>query len=140
MIPFAFPHCSHQQVLSTAHPKYPKIYSPTPSLLPYSNSPLSLTLELVSLLLLVFYLFVCFREGEGGIPLCRSIYLRIHWLILACALTGDQTCNLGVLGHSNQLNYPARATLASLTHFHTSMIFSKCKLNFVNLCAPKLIY
>ena len=41
--------------------------------------------------------------------ICSSTYLYIHWLILICALTGDQTHNLGVLGqHSNQLNHPDR--------------------------------
>ena len=30
--------------------------------------------------------------------MCCSTYLCIHWLILVCALTGDQTHNLGVLG------------------------------------------
>ena len=34
-------------------------------------------------------------RGEGDISICFSTYLCIHWLILVCALTGDQTCNLG---------------------------------------------
>ena len=40
------------------------------------------------------------------------IYAFLHRLLLVCALTGDQTHNLGVLGqYSNQLNCPARASL-----------------------------
>ena len=39
-----------------------------------------------------------------------STYLCIHWWLLVCALTGDQTQNLGVLGQcSNQLSYQAMA-------------------------------
>ena len=38
--------------------------------------------------------------------------VRAHWLILVCALTGDQTCDLDVLGQcSTQLSYPARVLL-----------------------------
>ena len=45
------------------------------------------------------------------ILICSSTYLCIYWLILVCALTGDWTHNLGVLGWcSNQLSYPARAS------------------------------
>ena len=37
-------------------------------------------------------------------------YFCIHWLLLLCPLTRDQTHNLSVLGrHSSQLSYPARA-------------------------------
>ena len=36
---------------------------------------------------------------------CCSTYLCIHWLILTCTLTGDQTYNLGILVQcSNQLS------------------------------------
>ena len=53
------------------------------------------------------------REREKESTIYRSTYSCIHWLILACALTRDQTCNLGVLGRcSNQLSYPARVELA----------------------------
>ena len=39
-----------------------------------------------------------------------STYLCMHWLILICALTGDQTHHLGILGQcSHQLSYLARA-------------------------------
>ena len=42
-------------------------------------------------------------------------YSCIHWLTIACALTGDWTHNLGVPGRrSNQLSYPAWAFLVSL--------------------------
>ena len=53
------------------------------------------------------------REGrgrEGEIEIHCSIYLCIHWLLLVCALTRDQTCNLGISQRpSNQLSYLARA-------------------------------
>ena len=63
-----------------------------------------------------FLIFIYWFERERGrqrrerkTSIC-SIYLCIHWLILVCALTRDQTCDLGVLGRcSNQLSYPARA-------------------------------
>ena len=73
----------------------------------------------------VFYWLIWEKEGEerekGGEErererhflskkYCCSTYLCIHWLILVCALMGDQTCNLGVSGWcSNQLSYLARA-------------------------------
>ena len=58
-----------------------------------------------------FYWFIWEREWL----ICCSTYLCICWLILACALTGDQTCNLGVLRwHSNKLGYPARAFIIIL--------------------------
>ena len=42
-------------------------------------------------------------------------FLCVHWLILVCALTRDQTHNLGELGKcSNQLSYLARAKAALL--------------------------
>ena len=66
------------------------------------------------------FLFIDFRERKGGgwgenreveereTSICCSTYLCIYWLILVCALTGDSTRNLDVLGrHSNQLSYPA---------------------------------
>ena len=50
------------------------------------------------------------REREEETVICCSTYLCIHWLILVCVLTRDQTCNLGVLGCcSNQVSYTARA-------------------------------
>ena len=62
----------------------------------------------------------CFREskmgeeererGREGREICYYTYLCIHWLILTCALTGDQTCNLGELGgRFNQMSCTARA-------------------------------
>ena len=37
-------------------------------------------------------------EREREREICCSTYLCIHWLIPVCALTRDQTLNLGVLG------------------------------------------
>ena len=65
----------------------------------------------------IFILFIDFQDRENGggrereSSMCCSTHLCIHWFLLVCALTGDQTHNLGILrGHSNQLSYPARAT------------------------------
>ena len=44
-----------------------------------------------------FFHLLIFEKGEET-SACRSTYLCIHWLILVCTLTGDQTCNLGVSG------------------------------------------
>ena len=63
-------------------------------------------------------LFVDFRdreegeEKEGETLICCSTYSCIHWLLLVCSLTRDQTYNLGISGqYSNQLSYLARAEL-----------------------------
>ena len=72
-----------------------------------------LYLELV-FFVFVLCVYVCFREREEGrekieTSTCCSTYLCIHLLIPICALTGDWTCNLGILGRcSNQLSYPAK--------------------------------
>ena len=64
------------------------------------------------LFLIFLFLFIDFREKEEGgererarekeTSICCSTYLfmlsLIHCLILICALTGNQTCNLGLLG------------------------------------------
>ena len=50
------------------------------------------------------------RERERESESCCSTYLYIHWLILVCALTGDQTCNPSILRRcSNQLSCLASA-------------------------------
>ena len=57
-----------------------------------------------------FYLLTWERERERKTLTCCSTYLCIHWLLLICALTRDQTHNPGVSGwRSKQLIYPARA-------------------------------
>ena len=38
------------------------------------------------------------RGGEEEKEKHQFVVPLIHWLILICALTGDQTCNPGVLG------------------------------------------
>ena len=66
--------------------------------------------------------------------ICCSTYLRIRWLILACALTSDQTHNLGISGqYSNLLSYLARAIYVILTNAdyavlwtYDSLLFSPC--------------
>ena len=56
------------------------------------------------------FLMDCVLERERETLICCYPYLCIHWLILVCALTRDQTCNLGILGQcSNQLSYLAGA-------------------------------
>ena len=50
------------------------------------------------------------RKGETWI--CCFTYVCIHWLILLCSLTWDQTYNLGVSEQlSNQLSYLGRDDL-----------------------------
>ena len=66
-----------------------------------------------------FYFLILerYRKGERVIETNINLlfHLCIHWLLLVCALTGDQTHNLGILGqHSNHLSYPSRA---EISHF-----------------------
>ena len=71
------------------------------------------------------------REGgekERETLMCYSIPLCIHWVILVCALTGDWTRNLGLLGQcSNQLSRLARA--ASLYHTRLQVAVWETRLN-----------
>ena len=45
-----------------------------------------------------FFYIYWFLERERETSICCSTYLRIHWMILVCVLTGDQVCGPGVLG------------------------------------------
>ena len=55
-------------------------------------------------------IFIYWFERERETTICCSIYQCIYWLILVCALTGDQIHNLSVLGQSsNQLRHPTTA-------------------------------
>ena len=59
----------------------------------------------------IFFKFLFIDERETLI--CYSTYLCMHWLLLICALTRDQTCNFGTSGWcSNQLSYLARPVLS----------------------------
>ena len=64
------------------------------------------------------------RIGEGNINLL--FYLCIHSLIDSCiCLTGDRTCNLGIMGQcSNQLSYPCRAR--NCLNFYQEIHWGKC--------------
>ena len=85
-----------------------------------TESLLILLWTLFNTKLLFLFLLTDFleREGSGGGGegererepwICCSTYLCIYWLLLVCALTGDQTSNLGISGQrSNQLSYPAK--------------------------------
>ena len=42
------------------------------------------------------------RKGEREISIWCYTYLCTHWLSLVCALTRDQTCNIGVSGQYKQ--------------------------------------
>lgn len=62
-----------------------------------------------------YFLLILQRESKGErkreTSICYSTYICIHWLIIICALSRRQTCNLGVSRQcSKQLNYLARAT------------------------------
>ena len=73
-------------------------------------------------------------DFERGIFIRCSTYLCIHSLILVCALTGDQTHNLGALGWcSNQLSNPARIILTQFLNYYTPKIHLKHKYKKVLL-------
>ena len=64
-------------------------------------------------ILIVYWLCERGMEGETETDrqtdtlICCSIYWYIHWLLLlACALTGDRTHNLGVSGRRSSLAVP----------------------------------
>ena len=76
------------------------------------------------------YLFNLEREEGRERSICCSTYLCILWLILICALTGGQTCKLGISGqHSNQLSNPTRAY--QFLHLFTEQIYLRSLL-----CVP----
>ena len=79
---------------------------------------------------LFFFKFIdwFFRERKRETSICCSTYLCIHWLILTCALTGDQTHNLGVSGCSNWATWPV---------CEDSFIRSLALLSWSN-CLPKV--
>lgn len=64
---------------------------------------------------LIFKLILRERKRKGGraggreTSICCCTYLSTHWLLLVCALNGDQPCNLGLSGwRSKQVSSPAR--------------------------------
>ena len=63
----------------------------------------------------LIFIYWCLEREEGRekrTSVCNSNSWHIHWLLLICTLTGDWTCNLGVLGqYSNQLSSLARTTV-----------------------------
>ena len=71
---------------------------------------------------------------------CCSIYLCIHWLLLVCGLTGDQTYNLGTPGQcSNQLSYLARtkiteAKMTLLSKFMEWPLTYRALQCLINIC------
>ena len=100
----------------------------------------SITMQFAFVLFCFSFLKLFFREKEGGsggegerrereTSICCSTYFRIHWLIFVCALTRDQTCNLGISRQCfNQLSYLARAynlhLKSSLPVFKNSFTYS----------------
>ena len=60
---------------------------------------------------LKFFKLILERERRGGERSINLLFhLRVHWLILLCALRGEWTCDLGVSGWGpNELSQPARA-------------------------------
>ena len=96
--------------------------------------------KITSGILIFFFLMYWFfrkgerrREGETReTAVGCSTYLCIHWLLLVCALIGDQTCNLGTWGQcSNQLSYSARTLLGFLLRLHWICIVSNHKHDIV---------
>ena len=84
---------------------------------------------------LVFIFTYDFREREGERD--RNIDLFFHPFLLSlvdswCALTGDQTHNLGVLGQrSNQLSHPVRAPHSFI--FNWGKIHKTCNDSFFKI-------
>ena len=82
--------------------------------------------SLVDSFLNCFYLLILERErGMGDRE--REKHLStvptvcIHWFLLVCTLTRDQTCNLDISGPcSNPLGYPARAGQGIFDLFYSS--------------------
>ena len=61
------------------------------------------------------------KEREKERWIC-STYLCIHWSFFVCALTRNQTCNLGILGGcSNLLSNPTRTIFSSFHLFHLAL-------------------
>ena len=65
-------------------------------------------------------------ERKRNTDFC-STYLCIHWLILVYTLTGDQTCNVGVLGRNEPTELPS---LAIILRSRQTAGFIKTKLTF----------
>ena len=67
----------------------------------------------------IFFIDLREREKERE-RICGSTYLNIHWLLLVCALTGDQTHTHGVSGrYSNQLSHVVSA-IPNISEIHTN--------------------
>lgn len=70
----------------------------------------------------MYWLILEKEEGSRERESCCSICLCIHWLILVCALTGDWTCKIGILGW---------CSLARVNCLH--LIFSWLPITICNL-------
>ena len=69
-----------------------------------SNFLIGFLLLTPTIYLLIFYSLILERRGETHThtSICCSTYLCIYWLILVCALTRDQTHNLGISGQCSK--------------------------------------
>ena len=75
----------------------------------HRRPPLIAVERMASEAILLFFIYWFIWETEKHQCWC-STYFCIHWLILVCVQTGNQPCNLGVLGECpTLLSYLARA-------------------------------
>ena len=65
------------------------------------------------------------KAGEREISTCCSTYLCIHWLILVCPLTGDQTCNLGESGWRSTELLGQGCSFFFVTYFRFRTVMNK---------------
>lgn len=75
--------------------------------------------------------------------ICGSIYLSIHWLMLECVLTEDQTCSLGKDALTNRATRPGLGFISKWgTTQHLSLenaiAFSTLKLEMCNVGEHKV--
>ena len=72
------------------------------------------------------------RERRRETSVCCSTYVCIYFLILVCALTGDWTSHLGLLGRfSNKLSYLTRAVVILFSFYIISLLPYVILLSFI---------
>ena len=81
---------------------------------------------------------VVVQEASHVCLRCHLDQKSLHWLIIVCALTEDQTLNRGAWGRRcDSLNYPARAEKRYFNEVTLTLENSKFKIYFIS--QPSLI-